>query len=1419
VNRFTRDFLWAALLLAFAASTFAQGWALPAKTPETPVSCAGCPNVSDGTKTVGYKLPLSTFTGRFLDSSNTSEWFLPFRTARADEVLVMPGLNRIYFRIGNGSIGAYSLSGFFSRLEAGEPLVFAFGSVSGDRGGHPELFLRWDEWLNPEAGGGWRTFNVDGAERLSGFDVDDQGYVYVAATIWGWGICKDGMTTAGSTMSLQYQSYPPKDTTSMITARVVALKGSGSRYYAIVSNTSQSQMWDVTNRAKPTRISTTVPTIRNFAKTSTGDRVAIIDTQGKLSIGGGDDFAAGNPVFADTGYSLITSDGTNFYGLQYKGGGNVITVLVPSGTSYVVQGSYPTGAGMDVTKIHYGDGFLVLSGIDAGSGWDFRVLKVSNFQPTPLTINASPANSSYPSYFRNYYGTAPTGYAAPGNVNSVDGVTYKSPTSGKTYLIICAKGIGDVYELQGGDSITVTNDGPKGTPNLNAPTANNGKTYYGDPIEFTAKTSSTTLSTVVWNFGNTEAGPGKNSLQTSAISRPIPYQYSNLTKTSLGSKTVTASSISDSSIRGTTTATLEMPTARFGIAGNTKLLFTQPNASSPAPIVVGDSFVDASDGSVESHYASWAFDGTVTKALPNDQLPVGSCGTHSLTFTTFYGPYSGAGAGLATLLQSAISNFVVGLDANNGAVTYAVRPFAAAIELAGSDASNITFRSASRTTTDTRIMTTAQQIGLTWMWEVINSAGVSVNAPSTGQGTTVQPFVVSKATLNAGTVRVRLTLQTNAPFVTGGCNGYETSVAVSAPLIPPDPQITQTGTCQGAACTFTASSISGIDMTADAWSFKWDVLKSGIVDTTSYTLTGDSTSKTFTPLFTKVGDYDIRLTVQNAITSTNKTVRVTVTTAGSICAPLTAASFKIAFSGAACSSSNSTPCTAGENVTFVASNLSGAGSYDDSCAPHTYTWTFPGNVVVSGIGGDFKLVRQAITTSGDVSLRVQNSVGGDVTYHATVTVGSSLPPPTGNPCGTMGSQNIFITYIGATSGCSSSNTGTPCKNGESLTFNVSPIGYNFGCADHNFSWNFGDGGGTASTQLTTHAYSASGPHTVSVTISNNYQSPFQKQLTLSTSDSGGGTGGQCAQMTTSNIAIAYSAPSGCTSNNTAVPCKNSESVSFDVTSFAGYDFSCTNQWTYSWNFGDSGTATVKSPSHTFTTSGSHTVSMTITNPAQPSGFTRQLTMQTNSGTGGTCGIIVPNISLSIDYHNPTNTCGPLGGSCGNGEAISFTVKDFGAYDSSCATHTYDWNFGDNSPHGSGRDVVHQYAAGGTYTVQCIVNNTSHTVTLTQPVSVGGNPGGVEPIIEVPVTPLLGVPHGFTFAPSVTGAPATAVYEWDFGDGTIQTRNNTDAFIYVYARAGKYTVTLKVFSNSSKAQLLKTQTMTVSDGTKRRSVRH
>src|SRR5205085_11492137 len=123
------------------------------------------------------------------------------------------------------------------------------------------------------------------------------------------------------------------------------------------------------------------------------------------------------------------------------------------------------------------------------------------------------------------------------------------------------------------------------------------------------------------------------------------HQYSGAT-TATGSttRTVTATSASDSTLVGSTTIQLKAPSARFGITGTSNII-TAPSSSSPLPIVAGDTFFDASDGTVESHYNTWSIDGTATRGTPAQTVPVGVCSArHNLSFDAHYGPYSGTGA-------------------------------------------------------------------------------------------------------------------------------------------------------------------------------------------------------------------------------------------------------------------------------------------------------------------------------------------------------------------------------------------------------------------------------------------------------------------------------------------------------------------------------------------------------------------------------------------------------------------------------------------------------------------------------------------------------------------------------------------------------------------------------------------------------
>ncbi len=432
------------LMLILPVRLHAQGWPAPAKTPGTPVSCAGCPNAPAGAVTVGYTAPITTFTGRYLDSSNTSEWFKPFRTARAKYVLPMPSLDRIYFRFGDGSVASYKLSTFFTRLESGERLVYAAPAGLQFRAGNPEVWLRWDSWFNPELGSGWRTTTTDGSLRMTFFDVDDEGYVYIASTMYGWGIVRDDFNVYGGVMPTMVQKYPAARTDSG--PNMIAVVKGATRYYAILG---RQDMWDVTDRKNPVKLTTTnVPALYHFAKNAAGDRIAIINEGGVLTINTGDGFATGAPpLYSASGYHDVTSNGTNFFALKYPDG---IVVLSPAGNGYVQVRSTaldPKFSGANTIK--YGAGYLVLTGADTAGAWDLRLYLVgADLTPAAIATNASFGADGYPSFFRNYYGSPPgAGYVVPDYINMLDGTVVRS--SGHLYLVVCAKGLGDVYELGG----------------------------------------------------------------------------------------------------------------------------------------------------------------------------------------------------------------------------------------------------------------------------------------------------------------------------------------------------------------------------------------------------------------------------------------------------------------------------------------------------------------------------------------------------------------------------------------------------------------------------------------------------------------------------------------------------------------------------------------------------------------------------------------------------------------------------------------------------------------------------------------------------------------------------------------------------------------------------------------------------------
>ena len=291
---------------------------------------------------------------------------------------------------------------------------------------------------------------------------------------------------------------------------------------------------------------------------------------------------------------------------------------------------------------------------------------------------------------------------------------------------------------------------------------------------------------------------------------------------------------------------------------------------------------------------------------------------------------------------------------------------------------------------------------------------------------------------------------------------------------------------------------------------------------------------------------------------------------------------------------------------------------------------------------------------------------------------------------------------------------------------------------NNFKWDFGDG----ITFITTansvgHTYTQSGTYNVTLVITN----------ILGCKDT----------LTIPNVVTIY----GPTANfapgvvgsclNTSVPFTDN-STTDGIHPIVSWE----------WNFGDGTTQVFAGPpfQHSYASAGSYTVSLKVTDSRGcVHSYTYPLSLLISKPVAG---------FLS---HNAFNC---------PGKNVGFTNTSTGP------NLTYDWDFGDNTPHSNVLNPFHAYAADGFYTVTLsIVDQYGCTDVLTMP-----------NFVHI-VSPLA----NFSMSDSVTTCPPLLVQfsnlsanvtakVWDFGDGTTSTINNPSHF---YSYPGVYPVKLKITS--------------------------
>lgn len=221
-----------------------------------------------------------------------------------------------------------------------------------------------------------------------------------------------------------------------------------------------------------------------------------------------------------------------------------------------------------------------------------------------------------------------------------------------------------------------------------------------------------------------------------------------------------------------------------------------------------------------------------------------------------------------------------------------------------------------------------------------------------------------------------------------------------------------------------------------------------------------------------------------------------------------------------------------------------------------------------------------------------------------------------------------------------------------------------------------------------------------------------------------------------------------------------------------------------WDFGDGNTSTDQNTVHTYSSPGTYTVTLTVTNHETGCDYVSTQTVRV--------------IDELADF------------TASQTEICRYTTVNFATVGlNNINISSYNWNFGDGTS-GSGATPSHTYTQSGLYDVRLIIkdrNGCSDTAFKSQYITVNGPTAG---FTVSPTTTCLLSDVTFTDTSHSDGIHPIETWSWNYGDGQTETLNS-GPFAHHYIQGGIYSITLTVTDNLGCSDSIKvTNAITVSN---------